>query len=192
MKWSDVVNKHKSAIAKLETEIKGYSYGDDSQTISTDEKFCAWLVVQLRHAKKKLFIITETLYGMHLESKLDKLAEDLKNAIDIFSDEIKVRHIKCKPSPLFEELVRHDIEIVNSMKDMNSNLEKLYDQMMAGLKQPYNGRRDTELWQNIKEKLKECISQFDRIVQLFKERDAICNIRPLSLQKTYQLIRKAI
>ncbi len=190
MEWPDVVKKHKSMVAKLEKEIKGYGYGDENQTISTDGQLCAWLVAQLRQAKKRLFNIIETLYGLHLESRLDKLAEELRDAVDVFSDEIKARHLRCRPSPLLEELVRHDDQIIEGIKFLNTELEKLYDRMMAGLKQPYDGRRDQEMWQAIKTQLLALRDQLEDVVRLFKERDAICNIKPLSLQKTYEMMRK--
>lgn len=190
MDWSQTAERHKAAIANLSKEIKDYGYGDENQSFLTDERLCAWLVSQLRQAKKRLFNIVETLYGLHFESKLDNLAEELRDEVDVFSDEIKTRHFRCKQSALLEELVRHDTSLVDGTKRFNKELESLYDQLIKGLKNPFDGRYDKEMWEKIKSILKDLDKQLDIIVQAFKEREIICNIRPLSLQKTYEIIRK--
>lgn len=191
--WDDVKTEMSSEFSKLKKAAPGYSYEDTHAAIATDEKFCNFIVEQIRVSKDRLFNITELLYELKIDA-LSKLAEDLRNDIDIFSDEIKVRHssMDILTEHWAKRIVRHDYDLMEGIGELNARLERLLrmitDLRKIGSRGPY---QPDEL-EKIRKEVKNICGSVDELVRIFKEREAICNIKSVSFDRIYRKIKRDV
>jgi hypothetical protein len=192
--WEQVKTLAREAIP-MEKLIKGYSYADEYSAVATDEKVCDYVVKGIRQAKGTIFSIISILYQLEKKEPVSKEMQKLKDELDIFSDEVKARY--CEWKGLNEKwtvvLVKHDHSIVTGLDVLNLNLERLYQSMLKD-KALLSGDElaEKKLWKRMKKEIPGFEERVDSLVGLFKEREGICNLRPLALEKTFRSIQKRI
>ncbi|RLJ06663.1 MAG: hypothetical protein DRP12_03705, partial [Candidatus Aenigmatarchaeota archaeon] len=89
---------------------------------------------------------------------------------------------------------RADRELLEAIEQLESQGKELFDLIFSKLKR--NGRVKLmpqlyeKFWQECRKKAEELEKQLERTVKLFKKRDVLCNLKPLSLQKTLELFER--
>ena len=180
---------------RLEKLVKGYSYADRDQSVITDEKVCHLITSGIHEAKQKLFNFIDLFYSIEKKAPVSKHMQRLKDELDIFSDEVKARY--CDWNDLDDKwtvkMVKRDDLLLKGMDKLNADLQRLYELVLADKALLSDSKRgDERLWRIIKTQLHDIEELIDDLVTLFKEREGICNLRPLSLEKTFQSIQERI
>ena len=161
----------------------------------TDEKVCSLLVRGIREAKTKIFNIVELLYELEKKEPVSRHLQTLKDELDIFSDEVKARYCSWKEldGKWLKNLVSHDMKLVMGLKDLNEQLQKMYERVLNDRSLvSESDAHEKKLWQFIDKHLPEIAENVDDLVVLFKEREGLCNLKPLSLDKTYEMLQDKI
>ena len=174
--------------------IPGYGYENEAQAHHTDETICRIVIQKLREFKQTIFRLRNFLYELQLDDKLD--LQPLWDEADIFSDEVKLRVCRWKPLPAIwqKRLERADRELLEAVEQLESQGKELFDLIFGKLKR--NGRVKLmpqlyeRFWGECRKKAEELEKQLERTVKLFKKRDVLCNLKPLSLQKTLELFER--
>lgn len=185
--WTEVSNKMNKEVKVVGKIIKGYGYSTEPKAEATDVKVCHFMIDEIRRAKDILFNIINTAYELH-EETLNKNFEGLRDDLDIFSDEIKVRYFVWNndiTAEWVERLIRYDFEMISHMNKLNMELEAMYKLFMRVIK-TYPDKTDPNHLKGIKELIKLIEKLVDHIVITFKEREVISNLKPIDLEKTFQ------
>jgi hypothetical protein len=179
----------------MEKSIRGYSYEYKELALVTDDKVCHLFVNGISDVKNSIFQIIDLLYELEKKEPISKELQRLKDELDIFSDEVKARH--CDWKDLNEKwtvkLVEHDHSLLSGLDKLNNDMQKLFKRVVTdrSLLSP-DDKSQAMLWSEIKKQIPSLEKQVDELVRLFKEREGICNLRPLSLQKTYEKVKQRI
>lgn len=176
--WENVLLKRRDKIKEICKIIPEYCYSAEDLAHMTDEKLCKLIVDGLHVAKERLFNITQTEFELHRDL-LSKEFQELRDSVDTFSDEVKCRHFdwdKDSTEKWLECIIDHDYRIIMGLLKLNRELEDV-------IKNLREGSRDTEKRLEIIEK------QIKELVINFKERDVICNIKEIALERTFQKVR---
>ena len=192
--WEEVRSLASEA-GPMEKLIRGYSYSEKDKAIRTDEKVCHHFVNGIREAKGILFNIIELLYELEKKEPLSAHLQKLKDELDIFSDEVKARYCEWKGLNVkwTVELVKHDHDLITGLEVLNMRLRRLNKEVLDD-KALLSGDQDAEnrLWEHVKGQFPAIEERIDSLATLFKEREGICNLRPLALDKTFDFIQKRI
>jgi hypothetical protein len=180
--WKQVKSKMSMEVEEIHKSVSDYDYSNKASAVATDEKICNMLVLSLRKAKNKLFDIINYCFETHQDGIMNYM-EIIRDDIDIFSDEIKVRYAEWGLNQEFlEKLIRHDFELLTNLKKLNSMLDYFYKKILE---------TDLEAERKMFEKKSgEVKKLIVNLVRTFKAREAICNIREISLEKTFERIKK--
>ncbi len=184
--WSKIETSMSIEVKAIRKRLRGYSYIDDSTSAATDDKFCNYIIEQIRQAKDTLFHIIQNAYELHEES-LDKYFQGLRDDLDIFSDEIKIRSLEWSKNfsqEWMRRLVKHDYNLVNNMDKLNNDLRDTHSLFLKVI-QLYPKKTDPNQLARIRKLIKLLEKAIDEIVLTFKEREVICNLKPMALEKTY-------
>ena len=193
--WEKAKGETSNLVKEIEKTIPGYDYSDKAKAIATDEMICEFFIKEIRTAKDKLFNIIGTLYELQLEKVMNGSFQNLKDELDVFSDEIKARYCEWKdiPKDWLRKIIRHDANLITGLQNLNKTLEDLFQSIMLELKKPKEEvMGDVKYLTRLKNEAKDIEKQIDNLVILFKEREIICNIKPASFEKTYQMLRAKI
>ncbi len=190
--WKTIKEKKKLTIESIESIVDYYNYSDKHAAQLTDEKICEFLTNRIRECKEIIFEMIQLGFEAHkqaLENDLVKIRDEL----DIFSDEIKMRVFKWDegiPEEWLERLVSHDFEILKASKRICENLKSVYHRFLEA-----EGELklfDEDEWRRMKNRIEEIYHDIENLAILFKERDVICNIRKIALERTFEEIRKRL
>ena len=138
--WKDVRDSLRSKVKMMEEHIPLYEYSEESKALVTDEKMTSLILKELRKSKKRLFDLLDTSYEMQREF-LTKDLHSMRDDIDIFLDELKVRRLKWDrelSTQTVKEIVKLDVEILNN----TLLLEKEIDELRKALISPKRRGRD--------------------------------------------------
>jgi len=185
--WDMTMKTRAVKIGSLKKLIPGYDYSAEETAHRTDETFCSLMVENLKLSKKTMFNILETAFELHRELLL-KDFEGLRDEIGVFSDEIRARAFKWdseKSQKWLERMVDYDYRILTSLGNLIKGIQGLHKELLSSGKGVRELRTLDEHTGSLKENL-------DEIVILFKERDAVCNIREASLEKSFDSMRSRI
>lgn len=185
--WNKIETSMSIEIKAIRKFLKDYGYSDDSSAVTTDEKFCSFIIEEIRKAKDTLFHVIQNAYELHEES-LNKHFERLRDDLDIFSDEIKIRHFewsKGTAQEWMERLVKHDYRLIKNMRVLNEELREVHSVFLRVI-ELYPKKTNPENLKKVKEMINLLDKVVDNIVLTFKEREVIINLKPMSLEKTYQ------
>lgn len=190
-----VKNKMNAQARELEKIIPDYSYADEAKALITDEHLCGHLVAELREIKDKLFAIIDVAFEKH--PQLSREFRQMRDDVDIFSDEIKVHHPSFRqvPDEFLERIVRHDKDLVDDVQGLMKQLHTIYQTMLGYT--PVTVHRDiavydTSFSKEIRRSKEEAKRQLVKMVIHFKEREILCNIKRISLEKTYQRLKNEL
>lgn len=185
--WTEVSKKMNDEIKSVGKIIKNYDYSTEAKAESTDVKICEFVIEEIRRAKDILFNIINTAYELH-EERLNKNFEGLRDDLDVFSDEIKIRNFVWNndiTAEWVERMVRYDFELISHMNKLNTELEEAYKLFMKVVK-TYPDKTDPNHIEGIRELTRLIEKLVDHIVITFKEREVISNLQPIDLEKTFQ------
>ncbi len=188
--WKKVKNKMSIEIKVVGKFVPAYDYSTESKAEATDGKICKFMIEEIRKAKDKLFYIIQVAYELH-EQTLDKNFQGLKDDLDVFSDEIKIRNFqwsKDLSQAWVEKLIKHDYHLVQEMQKLNQELDDLHKIFLKVVKL-YPKKTDPRQLDQVRKLIKLLEKAIDKIVLTFKEREVICNLKPLALEKTYQQMK---
>lgn len=175
--WSFTTEAKRAHYTIMKRKVKYYKYSGQETAARTDEAVCDYFIKKLHEIKNKVFYLTQNSYELHKED-LTKKFDNLRLDVDIFSDEIKMRHsvFKNLNRELLGYLVEHDFHTIEAMSNFNQSLSDAHDKLMAS--------KDINV--------KELRSELANIVILFKERELITNLKRVSLRKSYRRLSKEI
>jgi hypothetical protein len=175
--WRDAESKMSLEVEGIRKLIPDYSYSDKDVSLATDGKVCNLLVDEIKKLKTKTMDVVGFLFELQREESAE--LQKIRDELDIFSDEIKIRVCRFKgmTQGFVEKLIRHDFELIEGLRKLNRELEWL-QKKAAKSEDPLPVERVHE----------HLIS----IVNRFKEREAVCNIREVSLSRTYKKIQEEI
>jgi hypothetical protein len=189
--WKEVKTKMWARIKEIEKEIPAYDYSEMHRMIATDDRMKDILLDELRKSKKLLFNILEVAY----EQQKEGLTADLHNIrddIDIFLDEVKVKHeIKWPekiPEEFLEKIVAHDSEILRAIPKLNGELEEVQRQILV-MEKPGTSFFDREQLGNLNERTRSVKTHTLEIVKLFKERELLLNLKHVRREHDYEELR---
>lgn len=185
--WEKVEQSRSIEIKAMRRLISGYDYSTEDMAEATDNKICGLMIKEVRKAKDKLFYIIQVAYELHEES-LDRNFQNLRDELDIFSDEIKVRNFhwsKDMSQEWMDKLIMHDHSLFRQMNKLNQELEGLYHTFMDVIKL-YPKKTNPKELEQVKQMIKLLEKATDQIVLTFREREVICNLKPLALEKTFR------
>jgi uncharacterized protein YecE (DUF72 family) len=186
-KWRQARESRTEKVQALEKLIPGYDYSHEDLAHRTDENLCKLLVEHLREAKRVAFNILQTAFELHRDMLL-KDFEKMRDELDIFSDEIKARAFdwdRDKPQEWLERLIDYDYRVVVGLGNLRRNLEGLEKEFLSA------GQKVQDL-KRLDEHVKRVDREIEGLVIMFKEREAVCNIKEASLEKTFDRIRSQI
>jgi hypothetical protein len=176
--WSTAIAKKTTKVTEIRRVIPSYDYSSEDLAHRTDEMVCQFLVNGLHEAKDMLFNIVNTLFELHMDAVSHDF-EDVRDSVDVFSDEIKCRHFdwdSCSTEKWLERVIDHDYDLVLGLLRFTRELEDTIHAM-----------KEASDMQTHLDDLKNLLKN---IVNNFKERDVICNIREISLERTFQSIQQ--
>jgi len=188
--WLQASGESFVQIREIKETVKNYSYQDIASSHATDEKLCESLKKTLYSAKKRIYSISDLLFSLQIGEGVLPLTDTFRDEIDILSDEIQVRHCTWKPltTELVRDLIRKDLKILKGVKKLDSDLDKLF----RGILEETNKSSSKQLWEKVTSVLNRLRFNLRELVILFKEREALCNLKPISLEKTFKMIQKEI
>jgi hypothetical protein len=192
--WKQVRSLARESLT-MEKQVDGYSYADRHSSIATDEKLCRLVIGKVSDAKSSIFSIIDLLFELEKKEPVSVHMQRIKDELDIFSDEIKVRHCEWKGLNVkwTVNLVKHDYDIVTGLERLNGKLGSVYDKMLADKALLSDDElAEARLWKAMKKEIPAIEELVDSLVELFKEREGICNLRPAALEKTYKSIQERI
>ncbi len=196
--WEEAKTSSLTKMNQISKIIRDYGYSNKTKSMITDEKVCDFLVKKIREAKEKLFRMIETMYELTEEKKLNKRLQKLKDELDIFSDEIKIRHCEWKDlgAEWLRKIIEHDAGLIAGLQKLNNDLEDISKEMIKFVKLRVDGKGevmyDKKFWKDMENIINGIEEEIDSLVRTFKEREAICNIRAISLEKTFQKMQENI
>lgn len=186
-KWKQARESRTEKVQALEKLIPGYDYSHEGLAHRTDGNLCKLLVEQLREAKRVAFNILQTAFELHRDLLL-KDFEKLRDELDIFSDEIKARTFdwdRDKPQEWLERLIDYDYRVVVGLGNLRKTLEGLEKEFLSA------GQKVQDL-KKLDVHIKRADREIENLVIMFKEREAVCNIKEAALEKTFDRIRSQI
>ena len=193
--WEQVVKDMKFRIDEIKAHVKYYDYSDQENSLITDEKLVEYMQDELRKAKSMLFDITDISFGRQIN--LSKDFQNLRDELDIFLDEIKLRH--CEWKGLNEEwikkIIKTDLDLINGIKELNKKLDhvrrEILDFKQIKIKD-HTVVYEPDFWKETEKDYWELKNMIDHLVFSFKEREVICNIKRASIEKTLKKIEKEL
>lgn len=188
--WKEASGKAHHLLKPLKEKIKNYSYSSLESSLLTDERLCEYIQKSLSRSRKTLFSISDICFSTHTGSKIISLAEKIRDELEIFSDEIHVRHCVWKdvPPDFLQKIIRQDHSLLDGIDNLVKNLESCRKSIISSIgKKP-----GKDFWEKIQKSLLKSKSQARDLAIQFKEREAMCNIRAIALEKTFQKMREEI
>jgi len=195
--WEQISGDAFRQLGVLKQLVKGYSYETTETSLRTDEKLCTFITISLSSAKKLLYNISDLLFSLHLgEGLLDPIA-DLRDQVDILSDEIQVRHCMWKdiPPEYLLKIIKHDFALTEKVKRLNMTIEILFNGILNETKKSRGNRSHRitpAFWHSVEQSMTVIQSEIRELAILFMEREVMCNIRPITLDRTFQELQKEI
>jgi len=189
--WKKVSGEMFSQIQALKKAVKDYSYKDKPSSLVTDEKLCGSFLKSLSRAKKSLFSISDICFSLHVGEEFIPLTEVMRDEVDILSDEIKIRHCEwgSQMPEFLKKIIRHDLALFKGLEKLNKNL-RIIDRGIV--KEAKKNKNKPEFWKRVKKVLLQVRKQVRDLAILFKEREALCNIHPITLERTFKKIQEEI
>jgi len=179
--WNNAITKRSEKVTEIRRVIPAYDYSSEDLAHRTDEKVCEFLVTGLHEAKDTLFNITHTHFELH-NDVLSNEFQEIRDSVDVFSDEIKCRHFdwdSCSTEKWLERVIDHDYALILGLLKLTRELEDTVHSMTGGN-------------QDMQAHIDEIKKLVNELVNSFKERDVICNIKDITLERTFQKIRTEI
>ncbi len=193
--WTTIRRNVKFKIDEIRKHIRDYDYSDTDNSIATDHRVMEYVQSELRKSKKKLFDITDVSFGRAIE--LSKDFQNLRDDIDIFLDEIKLRRCEWKDldGEWVERIIKIDLTLIEGIKKLNETLDRILREVLD-FKQirikDHTVVYEPDFWKTISKDYDGVKKQIHGLFMLFKEREAACNIRQLSLEKTMERIKEEL
>lgn len=177
--WDKAKSKMNEEYKEIVKFVRDYEYSDIPTSIRTDEKIIEFFFKKIRESKDKFFGIIQLCYELHHDSTSDNY-QRLRDDVDIFSDEVKSRYCQFKnlTQVFVEKLIKHDHDIVHALDKLVSDLDIVHQKII----------KDQPVSINIPELRKDIA----RIAILFMEREVVCNMSQVSLEKTYERLQDEI
>lgn len=185
--WDSAFEGRPARIGSLGDMVPGYSYASKDLAHRTDEQFCILMVENIKIAKGTMFNVLHTAFELHRELLL-KDFEAIKDEMDVFSDEIKARVLNWddrKSAKWLGRLVDYDYRILSSLGDIIKSARSLHKQFLSSKQSIPETRELDEATRRLKKSLGD-------LVVMFKERELICNIGDVVLEKTFDELRTKI
>lgn len=181
--WEEARESRTVKIKSISRIIPGYDYSGEESAHHTDDEFCRVMIENLRLAKGDMFNILNTAFELHKDLLL-KDFEAVRDEIDVFSDEIKARVFRwdrTKSRKWLGMLVDRDYHILNSVNTLLKDIKALHKDLLSSTKRVEDMRKLDRETAKIKKAL-------DEIVFIYKEREALCNIRDATIQEEFDEI----
>jgi len=190
--WKESAGRHFSKIHSLKKILPEYSYKTRERAVRTDEKLCALLIRRLKLAKKKVYDISDLCFSLQTDQPLG-LADQLKDELDILADEIFIRHHDWKDPVLLDGVVTRDARLVDGVKSINQDLLVIWKTIVESKnKRTKHGLFPKAFLKKLDNALITVRKKVLALAILFKEREALINIHPITLQKTFESMQKEI
>lgn len=192
--WKEVKTKMWARVKEIEKEIPAYDYSEMHHMIATDDKVKDIVVDELRRSKKLLFNIMEGAYEQQKEG-LTTDVHKIRDEIDIFLDEVKVKHeIKWPeriPEEFLEKIVTHDSEILRAIPKLNAELEEIHTQILS-MEKPGTSLFDREQLDKLNAKTMSVKTHAAGIIKMFKERELLLNMKHVRREQEYEDVRSGM
>lgn len=191
--WETIKPDVGSLISELTAALQTYSYEEDA-VAATDEHLCSFLMAQLRTAKHRLLPAMSRAHALAGKGgsgyhDFEHAARLLRDDLDIFSDEIKMRRFSWSPleADWLKMLVRKDHELVAGARRLVAAAE----QLDADLSRAESALQDVGFWPALAAHLGKARAQLAELVRTFKERENICNLKKFEFAKTLAQLKRA-
>ncbi|MBI4019718.1 MAG: hypothetical protein HY367_00170 [Candidatus Aenigmarchaeota archaeon] len=192
--WKDVSNRDAWRIREIERFVKPYDYSTREKSIATDDKVCEFFIKQLREAKGKLFNTIQLMFERQMKGL--EAFESVRQDVDIFSDEVKVRHCEwrdVKPEWV-GKIMEIDLELIRGTQELLAVLHEVYEEALNWKKIRLIDHAAMVYDPDIEKKL----VRYARGVRLmvgdlartFQERDMVCNLKKLEMRRTMERIKR--
>lgn len=195
--WKKASGEAFHKLADLKQLVPGYSYESQEYSLATDEQLCAFITTSLSTAKRLLYNISDLLFSLQLgEGLLDKI-QNMRIEVDILSDEIKIRHCEWReiPPEFLLKIIKHDHSLTEKAHQLNLDIELLFNGILTETKRSRHNKRyhlPKHFWSTVDKGLDQIRLDTKELAILFKEREVMCNIHPITLERTFQALREEI
>lgn len=199
--WKAVASELHPHVHELAKRFPGYSYRDRNASLHTDAELCQFLVKSLTKTKKLLFNISDYCYSLHTGKPLMRTLTVMRDETDIFSDEIKIRACSWNdiPKEFMKRVVKSDLALVEGVETLNKNVDTIYGTIRKKLNPPRTKKGKArrippgkEFWNDRAKELRTVRSQLRDLAVEFKEREVVCNITPLTLERSFKSMQQEI
>ena len=190
--WKEASGDEHIRLRSLQHLIKWYSYQSKHDCELTDEKIAAHLVKELSLFKRHLYSISDMCFSLHVGDNLMRPLQMMRDEVDIFSDEIKIRHCEWDdiPANFLRKMIRTDHALFQGLEVLLADIDALFRSILAANKK--KEKPSPAFWNRTRKQLLGVRNTMKELVILFKEREAICNINPITLKRTFQQIQREI
>ena len=189
--WEEVFDETYIVVKEIKQFIKNYEYSDPEKSKKTDEAVCSFFLEHLNQAKNIIHDIICLAFSLQKENELTEILDDMEDEIEIFSDEIQARvcHWKDVPKEYLKKIILRDSFLIIGVQQLVKNLELLKEEYLKLQREKSKFEYDKGI-EKLIEKTKEIEKQIDNLVILFKEREGLCNVKPIDLKRVFEKIQK--
>ena len=183
-----------SDVKEVEKFIRGYSYGDPHTAVVTDEKLCTFVLDELAKTQERFFNMIELVFELQKESYISKDLETLKRQVEAFVTQLKVRSCQWKgiTAAFYLRLIKTDLQLIQGAQKLQASAALLEQKLLEHVKRPEYIQKYPKTWRNTLALVPVIHKQIRQLVVTFADREAICNIRPIDLDRTYEALQEEI
>ena len=195
--WDIASGEAFGEVTRLSKMLKVYSYRNPESCTVTDENLFRFLTGGLSAAKNTLHHASDLLFSLQLGEGLLDAIHDVRNAIDILSDEMKASHIEWRqlPRQFLVRIIRQDNALVEKASQLNADCESLLSSILRQTKAGKRAGRyliGRDFWDSVRAALRKLEGEVEELRILFREREALCNLHTLTLERSFRQIQKEI
>lgn len=193
--WIKIERDEKHRINKIREKTGFYDYSDEEHSLITDAKLIEYLDSVLRKSKKLLFDITDISFEKNI--KFTKDFDNLRVELDIFLDELKIRHCEWKNigEGLIKEIIKADLELIIESENLNKKLEHLAKEMLDFKQIKIKGHAvvyQPEFWKEVEKEYEEINRMIKSMARVFMKRELICNVKNKRIREVMEKIEKTL
>lgn len=190
--WEIAAGEAFADVQRLAKLVPGYSYAALEEAVRTDEHLCRFLGNSLRVTKNLLLSTSDLLFSLQLGAGLLDSLQQLRNDVDLVGDAVIIhRSPRAAIAPEFYvRLIRQDTALVSQAAALNRDVEILFNGILTQTRG--RGLFPQDFWKRVGTSLVTLRKELRALEVQFKERDALCALPTLALERTYRTVREEI
>ncbi len=185
--WDKAKGSRTGKIASIKKLVSSYDYSSEEAAHRTDDLLRETMIANLRTAKSDMFNVLNTAFERHQDLMIKPL-ERLRDEIDMFNDDIKIRTFiwdRAKSAPWLGKLVDYDYRILTGLGNLLRGIRELHRLVLEA-------KAEARDMRSIDEKAGAVKKELDELIAMFRERDVLCNLEDAALQEDFEGLSREI